>query len=63
MGILADLIQYDSIRAKHEWQLMAGIAYCLALKYKDYPRAEQMLQMITPENRKNIPEFYQGLIE
>lgn len=62
LGVLGDLIQYDAVREKYEFQLMAGIAYCLVFKFKDYPRADQMLQMITPENRKNIPEYYQGLI-
>ena len=52
MGVLGDLIQYDSIREKYEFQIMAGIAYCLVFKYNDHARAEQMIEMITSENRK-----------
>ena len=63
MGVLADLIQYDSIRAKYEWQMITGIASCLVFKFKDYPRAEEMIQMITPENRETLGVFYKGLLE
>jgi hypothetical protein len=63
MGVLADLIQYDSVRAKFEWQMVTGIASCLVFKFKDYPRAEEMVQMLTPENRETLNEFYKGLLE
>ena len=63
MGVLADLIQYDSVRAKFEWQMVTGIASCLVFKFKDYPRAEEMIQMLTPENRDTLNEFYKGLLE
>lgn len=63
MGVLADLIQYDNMRAKYEWQMITGIASCLVFKFKDFPRAEEMIQMITPENREALNEFYKGLLE
>ena len=63
LGVLGDLIQYDVMRDKYEWQLMSGIAYCLVFKFNDYPRADQMLKMIPADQRKALPEYYQGILE
>lgn len=43
--------------------MMTGIIYSLVIKFKDYARAEQMLKMITPDRRKALSEYYQGLLE
>jgi hypothetical protein len=62
-GVLYDLYQYESLREKYEWQLLAGLAYCMAFKMKDYGRTQEMLNLLTPEKRETIPDFYKGLLE
>lgn len=60
-GIFMDLYQYDALRVKYEPQIVTGMAYCLAFKFKDYGRANEMLKAIPLENRDNLSEFYKDL--
>lgn len=63
MGVLADLYQYDAIREKFEPQILAGIAYCLTMKYQDYPRSAEMIKLLNPERKKSLSPFFQELVD
>jgi hypothetical protein len=58
MGVLADLYQYEPIRDKYEPQILAGIAYCLSMKFKDYARSAEMINLITPQRAGKLSPFY-----
>jgi hypothetical protein len=38
------------------------MAYCLVFKHSDYARAREMLNLIKPEGKEALPEFYKELL-